>query len=172
MTPHFELRSATVGDNELLLDVLAEAGSWMHDELGVTNQWPRRFPDELFVSALEQGLVHFVVIDDEVVGTIRLMLDDPEVWPDVADHRATYVHGFAIRRAHAGAGLGAHVLDEVQRRSARSGRPVLRLDCIASNPGIRRYYERLGFESRGEIEQNFAFGSWRAARYERCRLQN
>jgi RimJ/RimL family protein N-acetyltransferase len=30
----------------------------------------------------------------------------------------------------------------------------LRLDCLAGNPGIRAYYEELGFEHRGDLVVN------------------
>ena len=36
--------------------------------------------------------------------------------------------------------------EEAQRR----GRSFVRLDCLADNPGIRRYYERFGFAAVDE----------------------
>jgi hypothetical protein len=36
------------------------------------------------------------------------------------------------------------------------GRDYLRLDCLRDNPGIRAYYEGLGFEHRGDLVVNGA----------------
>ena len=35
--------------------------------------------------------------------------------------------------------------------AAEAGREFLRLDCLGDNPGIRDYYEDLGFEHRGDV---------------------
>ena len=50
-------------------------------------------------------------------------------------------------------GLGARIVEWAERRAAAAGRAYLRLDCKRDNPGIRGYYERLGFEHRGYFDQ-------------------
>jgi len=76
------------------------------------------------------------------VATFSLLEHDPKFWPGAGDE-ALYLHRFAVRRS--AAGVGAHAvmwcLDEARRRD----RSFVRLDCLADNPGIRRYYERFGF---------------------------
>jgi hypothetical protein len=81
------------------------------------------------------------------VATFSLLERDPIYWPD-ADDDALYLHRFAVRRAAAGSGRHAVTwcLHEAQRRR----RAFVRLDCLAANSGIRRYYEGFGFAAVDE----------------------
>jgi GNAT superfamily N-acetyltransferase len=63
----------------------------------------------------------------------------------------------------AGRGLGVAIVEWADGQAAAAGRRYLRLDCMRENDGIRAYYERLGFDHRGDIDHpRFA-----AALYER-----
>ena len=46
---------------------------------------------------------------------------------------------------------GAAVIEWANAEAAEAGREFLRLDCLGDNPGIRDYYEELGFEHRGDL---------------------
>lgn len=72
---------------------------------------------------------------------------DP-LWSDV-DGTAGYVHRMAVyRRA---AGLGAVMLRWAADAVREHGSDALRLDCVASNARLRRYYEAAGFLHRGNV---------------------
>ena len=62
-------------------------------------------------------------------------------------------------------GLGAALVEWVGRRAATLGRCYLRLDCLCGDPEIRRYYEGLGFEHRGDLDD--AARGFRLSLYER-----
>jgi len=63
-------------------------------------------------------------------------------------------------------GLGERLLDWAEAQVAAAGRELLRLDCMRDNPVLKAYYERLGFEPRGEA----VFEDFSAMRFERrCR---
>ena len=82
------------------------------------------------------------------VGTMVLQWSDEEAWGDVPED-AGYVHWLAVRRDHAGRGLGNEFLDWAEDRTVRSGKRCLRLDCAVSNRALNEYYERAGFSFRG-----------------------
>jgi predicted N-acetyltransferase YhbS len=63
-----------------------------------------------------------------------------------------YVHKLAVRRDHAGRGIGAALVEWASARAGASGRSFVRLDCLRNDPGIRAYYERLGFEHCGDFD--------------------
>jgi GNAT superfamily N-acetyltransferase len=69
------------------------------------------------------------------------------VWAGV-DGAAGYLHRLAVRRA--AAGLGAFLLTWAADVTRRTGRRSLRLDCVAANTGLRGYYEKAGFQHRGD----------------------
>jgi protein-tyrosine phosphatase len=102
------------------------------------------------VAALvERGNFHLASLDGETVATFALLWDDPAFWGEQPPD-AGYVHALAVRRAYAGRGLGERLLDWAEAQAAAAGRGYLRLDCMSDNAVLREYYERLGFEPRGE----------------------
>jgi GNAT superfamily N-acetyltransferase len=103
-------------------------------------------PESIGVSRLRKDLerrsLYLVWVGDRPVATFSLLESDPMYWPAAGDD-ALYLHRFAVRRDAAGAGRRAveWIVEEARRR----GRDYIRLDCLAENPGIRRYYESCGF---------------------------
>jgi hypothetical protein len=54
--------------------------------------------------------------------------------------------------------------------TCRVGKKYIRLDCFANNAVLRKYYEDAGYESCGEIDACYPFGTIRLQRYQK-RLQ-
>jgi GNAT superfamily N-acetyltransferase len=108
------------------------------------DMWPRGFTAERLEPALGAGRT-FLAVDPggSAVGTITVEREDP-LWADLADGVvAGYVHRVAVRER--GTGLGAALLDWADGHVVGFGGDRLRLDCIAWDPPLRRYYERAGF---------------------------
>jgi ribosomal protein S18 acetylase RimI-like enzyme len=131
--------------------LLDEATVWV-GERGF-EQWPLPFPRDALAEAIDRGEVYVAEVDGSVVATMTLLWDDPQYWgerpPDAA-----YVHKLAVSRASAGQRIGEAFVDWADKTAADEGRAFLRLDCMGDNPGIRAYYERLGFEHRGDLVVN------------------
>ena len=127
--------------------LLDEATVWV-GELG-HEQWPLPYPREEIAAAIERGEVYVAEVGNDVVATVTLLWDDTLHWgerpPDAA-----YVHKLAVSRASAGQRIGSRIVEWADRTAAANGRSFLRLDCMRTNPGIRRYYEELGFEHRAD----------------------
>ncbi|HEY8673972.1 MAG TPA: GNAT family N-acetyltransferase [Candidatus Dormibacteraeota bacterium] len=108
-------------------------------------------PQSLGMSRLRKDLetksLHLVWVGDRPVATFSLLESDALYWPASADD-ALYLHRFAVRRNAAGA--GRHAVEWAVKEARRRGREYIRLDCLAENPGIRRYYERFGFAAVDE----------------------
>jgi GNAT superfamily N-acetyltransferase len=137
---------------EILEDAIAWAaerglGSWNPGDFAAPGSWGR----DRLVQAASAGGLFLVWAGDLPVGTVSLLAEDPRFWPQ-SPPDALYLHRFAVRRSHAGNGVGGEVLRWADGEIRRRGRRFLRLDCLAGNPGIRAYYERAGFEPRGELE--------------------
>jgi GNAT superfamily N-acetyltransferase len=146
------VRRARQGDATTVAALLDEATVWVN-ELGFS-QWPLPFPADELAAAIERGEVYLVEAEEgEAVATVTLLEDDPIYWPG-SPPDALYVHKFAVRRDHAGRGIGAAIIEWANAEAAEAGRDFLRLDCVGDNPGIRDYYESLGFEHRGDLQMN------------------
>jgi ribosomal protein S18 acetylase RimI-like enzyme len=162
--------SARSADLARYLDLLEEIADWLAAR-GVT-QWPRggfRRAADYYAQSIAEHEVQLALVGDELVGTFRVLLREPIVWPEIVDDDAVYVYNLAVRRDRARAGLGGRMLDWACTRAASLGRKYVRLDCVATNDFLRDYYTRAGFEERGEIEARFPppVGALRLRRYEK-----
>jgi GNAT superfamily N-acetyltransferase len=143
------VRSARHEDADTVAALLDEATVWVND-LGFS-QWPLPFPRDELAAAIDRGEVYVVEAEDgDAVATVTVLEDDPMYWGDRPPD-AYYVHKLAVRRDQAGRGVGAAVVEWANAEAAEAGREFLRLDCLGDNPGIRDYYEGLGFEHRGDL---------------------
>ena len=143
------VRRAHQEDAEIVAALYDEATEWVGD-LGYS-QWPSPFPRDQLAAAIDRGEVYVVETEDgEPVATVAILLDDPMYWGNQPPD-AFYVHKLAVRRDQAGRGIGAAVVEWANAEAAEAGREFLRLDCLGDNPGIRDYYEDLGFEHRGDL---------------------
>jgi predicted N-acetyltransferase YhbS len=146
------LRVAHAGDAETSAAIIEEVAAWGASE-GFPNWIPGSFtgPESVGLSRLRGDIagdnLYLVWRGVSPVATFSLLERDPIFWPDAGDD-ALYLHRFAVRRAAAGA--GRHAVAWCMREARRRGRSFVRLDCLADNPGIRRYYERFGFAAVDE----------------------
>jgi GNAT superfamily N-acetyltransferase len=155
------VRRAQLADAAVAAEILDEATAYV-STLGF-EQWPVPFPQDELAHRIERGELYMVDVDGEPAATLTLLWDDPAFWgnrpPD-----AVYLHKLAVRRAFAGRGLGSAIVEWVDEHAASAGREFVRLDCQRDDAGIRTYYERLGFEHRGDKEDDPRFA---VALYER-----
>lgn len=127
--------------------IIEEVAAW-GEATGYPSWIPGSFtgPESVGISRLRadvaSGGLYLMWRGERAVGTLSLLENDPLFWPGAGDE-AMYLHRFAVRRGDAGAGRQAvrWCIGEARRR----GRSFVRLDCLAGNPGIRRYYESYGF---------------------------
>jgi hypothetical protein len=57
-----------------------------------------------------------------------------------------------VKRTLAGRGVGENLLRELEIDAAGSGLQALRLDVVAANPLLERYYLARGFKDCGTVE--------------------
>jgi ribosomal protein S18 acetylase RimI-like enzyme len=162
--------SARPDDLVRYLDLLEEVADWL-ERRGIT-QWPRgnfHRSRDYYAHSIAQHEVQLAFIGGELAGTVRILLREPIVWPEIVEDDAVYVYNLAVKRQWARAGLGGRLLDWTCARAAWLGRSYVRLDCVTGNDFLRDYYTRAGFKERGEIEARFPppVGALRLQRFER-----
>jgi len=81
----------------------------------------------------------------EVVGTVQVVLKQPENQPHRADISKMLVHRKARRR-----GVGAALMRAAEKAAAKAGKTVLVLDTVTGSDG-ERLYARLGWQRVGVI---------------------
>jgi protein-tyrosine phosphatase len=151
----FTLARANEADAATLVALYDEAGTWLMAR-GLHQWQPGWYTTAMALDSLRAGHeVYLVRRAGEPVGKLTLQWDDPEMWGERPPD-AGYVHGLCVSRAVAGLGLGAALLDCAGQQVVAHGRRWLRLDCMAANPALRAYYERLGFAYCGAAEDGWA----------------
>jgi GNAT superfamily N-acetyltransferase len=83
--------------------------------------------------------------DDGIVGTVQLVLDQPDNQPHRADLSKMLVHRRGRRQ-----GLGAALMHAAEQMARECGKTLLVLDTI-SGSDAERLYARLGWERVGVI---------------------
>ena len=144
------------GPRELddVVGVLSEAAAWLRAR-GI-EQWPYPYPVPWVAASIERGETYLAQVDGSVAGTITLRWEDPAFWGDQPP-----VAGVAVRREYAG--RGPELLEWAAEQVRLEGRDFLRLDCRTDNAALRAYYERQGFEHRGDTTVD----DFRTSLYER-----
>ena len=81
----------------------------------------------------------------EIVGTVQLIIDQPENQPHRADVAKLLVHQNARRQ-----GLAKALMNYLEQAARNNGKSVLVLDT-ATGSGAERFYVQCGWEKAGEI---------------------
>ncbi|MFP3990899.1 N-acetyltransferase [Streptomyces sp. E11-3] len=138
-------------DLALLVGLYDDAARWMIGH-GIDQWKPGEKDTDHFRRWIRQGEVWLAEAveeaAEEAVGGWELWWEDVPAWgeqPPVAG----YVHRL-MTSSSAPAGTGRVLLDAAERRIAAAGRPLARLDCLATNPRLRAYYEEAGYAVVGE----------------------
>ena len=93
---------------------------------------------------------YLALVDGEPAGTLALVDYDPAYWPQADKGEACFIHKLAVRRAYAGQGVADALLRFAVKEARKAGAATLRLDCRATRPELRRFYEARGFRFVGE----------------------
>jgi GNAT superfamily N-acetyltransferase len=92
-----------------------------------------------------ERLVVVAEVDGAVVGTVQVILQQPENQPHRADVAKMLVHRGARRR-----GVGAALLAAAEQAARAAGKTLLVLDTVTGSDGYR-LYARQGWQRVGEI---------------------
>jgi GNAT superfamily N-acetyltransferase len=153
---------AQQSDLDRVLEILEEASRWLLSK-GFDSQW---VPGPTFRQAIkeniERGEVYVLKDLKATIGTITLQWSDKKFWGDVPPD-AGYIHKFAVTRSKSGQRLGLRLLHWAEEKAREEGRRYLRLDCLADNQTIRKYYEKAGFV---HVRDTMVAG-WKASLYEK-----
>jgi GNAT superfamily N-acetyltransferase len=136
------IRPAQPGEEDIVLDLLAEASAWLRDR-GIT-QWPRRFPAQSVQAQIATAEALLVGDDHHPIATLSVADDDTELW-GAGSAPAYYISRLAVTRGASGAHLGYRIIDWVAGKAADRDRQYVRLATATNNPALRRYYEQAGF---------------------------
>jgi len=156
-----KIRQATPADAGAVVETLHEAARWLEREGRAMWKVDELDPGRT-ASDVGAGLFLLAEQAGDPAGVMKFQLEDPVFWPDVHLGDAAYVHRLAVRRKYAGTGVSKRLLGWAVVRTRALGRRYLRLDCEASRPRLRSFYESFGFRYHSDKH----VGPYHVSRYE------
>lgn len=144
------IEPATRSDAIELVAIRDARAQWLLDRS--IRQWlPGEFPLDRMRRWIDQRAVHVGRVDGQLVAAVAVLWEDPAIWPD-GGTEAGYVHLLMTATEHAGSGHGATMLSHAEAVIGGAGSRLARLDAVASNPTLRRWYEQRGYVEVGCVE--------------------
>jgi len=142
---------AQVADYDVVMTILREAADWLTAHGNPQWQhWYMDFGERILLDRLKHHEVYLFRLDAAPVGTLTIQWSDSEVWGERGlDGLAGYIHGMGIVRSVGGKHVGERMLAWAVETIAAKGRLIARLDAMASNEPLCRYYEARGFRRLG-----------------------
>lgn len=165
-------RQAKPEDTEAVLELLLGTAKWLQST--GSSQWGALLRGEDShdtPAAIRRGETFvFAAEDGELAGVFILMQQpspwDLDLWGELAEggETAFYLHRLAINRRFAGRQLGEAMMRWAENGIQFEGKSLVRLDCIAGNETLNRFYSGLGYTFKGAAngfnlyEKQTAFG--------------
>ncbi|MGW2524332.1 GNAT family N-acetyltransferase [Streptomyces sp. NPDC001617] len=146
--PPLTYRRATPPDAPALVRLRDTAALWQLAR-GIDQWKPAEKNEAHFTTRMREGEVWLAYTGTHLTGAWELWWDDVAAWgPRPSD--AGYIHRLMTAPHTSPPGTGRRMLAEAESRITATGRPYARLDCLASNPRLRAYYESAGYRVVGE----------------------
>jgi ribosomal protein S18 acetylase RimI-like enzyme len=147
------IRRAGDEDKSLVLHLKQEAASWLESK-GI-HQWAGILMakgEDMVYKRVHEGEVYLALKGAQAVGTVSILWEDHISWGEKGkDGKAGYMHGLAILPKYHHKGVGKEILEWAMDYIRSKGK-LIRLDCMAENPRINKYYKDLKFDHAGVTE--------------------
>ncbi|WP_053218324.1 GNAT family N-acetyltransferase [Virgibacillus senegalensis] len=146
----FLLRKAEESDLDRVLALLQQAGKWLQTKN--TNQWDYYVTDlqgntDEVRDSINSQHTYILETDGKTVASVTLE-DTPNewdcsIWEEAVEQTGTvYLHRVVVDRDYAGKDIGGKLIEWACETAKENGKKRIRFDCLASNSGLNRYYQK------------------------------
>lgn len=147
---------ATIYELPLIMEILDEAAQWMLAR-GI-RQWSSPPPSELWTfmaGEIAKNDVYLarIAADQTPIATWRFGWSDQALWQDQSN-TAGYLYTLATHPRVHGHRIGATLLKWAATYIKQQQRTYFRLDCMADNLILQRYYQAQGFRFCGNASSD------------------
>lgn len=143
---------AGVDDVDAFVALLEDAAQWMVDR-GIEQWRPGAMAAQrtMIVDAQSRGELLVVREAGRVVGGVVLRAEADPIWMGRPADSALYLSKLVVARSRIGERLGERILAGAEGIATDRAAGWLRLDCVATNHSLARYYQRLGYYPRETV---------------------
>ena len=144
----YKVRKATNEDAEAVIQLLQDAARWLEGK-GISQWEYLRNGGE--TAEIKQGILvgttYIVERKKELAATLNLSNVqnewDMELWGKCQEH-SFYIHRLAVAQAYRKQQIGRKLLDWIDQ-NIRLEKGRIRLDCVADNPALNKFYQQAGY---------------------------
>lgn len=132
-----------------VIDIISQRIQWM-DEKGM-KQWNQGdylsfYSSDYFLKHLQKQEILGMKDDGQIIGIVGFFHDD-ERW----DHDDAYMYLHHLATLPSYHGVGALFVKACEDIAKQMGKRGIRLDCQKGNDAIHRFYDDMGYISKGEF---------------------
>lgn len=150
---------ATMRNEDEIRELVLQTARWLRST-GST-QWSGLLSGDdshNLSGAIQRGeVVAFRHSGDGELAASAILQQEPSEWDAglwgterVSEGNAVYLHRLVVNRRYAGEGLGGTLMRWIETEISFEGKDRIRLDCIANNEKLDRFYRSCGYAYMGE----------------------
>ncbi|MFG6494626.1 GNAT family N-acetyltransferase [Fictibacillus sp. UD] len=154
----FVVQKASPEDYELVISLLKEIAKWLQDNR--INQWSYLLgggDDEEIKQSIQENHTYKVLKDDVIIATFTLSPEqsewDQHIFGKEEVYDSMYLHRLAVRPQYMNRGVGKEILQWIHENLG-GGKRFIKLDCVADNVKLNRFYRDNGFEYLGDTDNH------------------
>ncbi|MEH7443579.1 GNAT family N-acetyltransferase [Bacillus sp. JJ1122] len=158
MEGNFQIRLATQEETQDVIAFLKKIAQWMKDNR--INQWQYLLiggDDEEIKEAILHRDTYILLKEENMIGTFTLSSRqsewDQHIFGVETNSESLYLHRLAISPENMGKRLGMEIIEWIHQ-NVNTEKEYIKLDCVANNPKLNRFYKDNGFEYIGEKDQH------------------
>jgi len=140
---------ATNDEADVIIGLLKNVAEWL--KLNHIDQWGylrSGEADQEIRDCIKNNKTYVAKLHNKIVGTFTIYEQQNEwdsyIWGDVPDD-AIYIHRLAVDREASGKGIGRELLHWIEKNYPAENKKWIRLDCVAGNERLNRYYREQGY---------------------------
>ena len=158
------IRPARLDEAETVSTMFEDRTRWLIDR-GI-RQWMLGWRTPAWCrESIRRGELYVAIDRTGVLATF--LLADTDVAFGERPPDALYLQGLCVRHSASGRHLGERIVAWCEEHTRDAGRDYLRLDCVADNPFLNAYYQRLGFTALGTYVYDLPSGPLPCTLYEK-----
>ncbi|MFT5820072.1 MAG: ribosomal protein S18 acetylase RimI-like enzyme [Crocinitomix sp.] len=149
-----KIKKAIALDTELIFLLLKSVAAHMREQ-GIM-QWNDNYPTiEHVIADIVAENVYLGMEDDTLLGVISIDANQSPEYAEIpwqyTDGKVLVVHRLAVSPTAQKKGVGRQLMDFALNKAIEEGYSSIRLDAYSQNQRTLSFYEKRGYEKRGEI---------------------
>ena len=147
-----EIRQVKSSEFESVYGILYDNARWLLSKDIL--QWPLEWLESIRPAiklSINGGHFYAMDIDFQMAAVLEIRSAPEPLWNYDSDE-ALYIHKLAIDRKYSNLAVGRNIIETLKTKAMSEGKCYVRLDCVAHNEGLRKYYESCGFQLKNVVE--------------------